>query len=371
MADARAGLRHDRGVAEVAKAGADLQTQLGQAQTQLGLRESLTQPTRLEYGAGFGEAFPKMPRAEREQPVLNPLMPSMPGMPTTGSVEFHEPPGYGFYQDGAELPWSDLVTPPQNSFLTQTALPSPSGAVSTEPLAWFSQGYEPAWDGEINQTGYLGTGMYNQAQHDEYGDAYDRVWSTASYLSSASYNDLNYELLSPVTVLKRGLSQWGWETQQLTPGTQQWWFSPVSVYAGTAYAAAARQNRDNTVAGLELTFDLAWQTAMKNAMQAIELNAPVVSPWHSFIVDLAGAVWNRLAASKLLGESRMSESEARVEIACRLFAAGTLSFPAATRWAGGLARRDFEQALLDRDLPVVHIDDESLNEDLQTLRKLA
>lgn len=76
-------------------------------------------------------------------------------------------------------------------------------------------------------------------------------------------------------------------------------------------------------------------------------------------------------SDELLRESRMSEAQARVEIACRLFAAGTLSFPAATRWAGGLARRDFEQALLDRNLHLVHIDDESLNEDLQTLRKLA
>ena len=75
-------------------------------------------------------------------------------------------------------------------------------------------------------------------------------------------------------------------------------------------------------------------------------------------------------SDELLGESRMSEAEARVEIACRLFAAGTLSFPSATRWAGGQSRKDFEQALLDRNLPLVHLDDESLNEDLQTLRKL-
>ena len=75
-------------------------------------------------------------------------------------------------------------------------------------------------------------------------------------------------------------------------------------------------------------------------------------------------------SDELLSESRMSEAEARVEIACRLFAAGTLSFPSATRWAGGQSRKDFEQALLDRNLPLVHLDDESLNEDLQTLRKL-
>ena len=102
-------------------------------------------------------------------------MPSMPGMPS-GSVEFHEPPGYGFYQDGAELPWSNLVTPPKNSFMT--TLPPPSGAIWTEPLEWFSQGYEPAWDGTLNLTGYLGAGGYaEQDQHDEYGDAYDRVWA--------------------------------------------------------------------------------------------------------------------------------------------------------------------------------------------------
>ena len=75
-------------------------------------------------------------------------------------------------------------------------------------------------------------------------------------------------------------------------------------------------------------------------------------------------------SDELLCESQMAEDEARVEIACRLFDAGKLTFPVAGRWAG-LSRRDFEQELLDRGLPIVRISDESLDEDLRTLQKLA
>lgn len=69
---------------------------------------------------------------------------------------------------------------------------------------------------------------------------------------------------------------------------------------------------------------------------------------------------------ELLAESQMTDDEARLEIACRLFAAGKWTFPAASRWAG-LCRRDFEQALVDRDLPIVRLDDDSLEQDLKTL----
>ncbi len=55
VAGARTELRHDRAVAEVAKAGIELQTQLSEARAEFNQRESLTQPTRLEYSAGFGE----------------------------------------------------------------------------------------------------------------------------------------------------------------------------------------------------------------------------------------------------------------------------------------------------------------------------
>ncbi len=68
-------------------------------------------------------------------------------------------------------------------------------------------------------------------------------------------------------------------------------------------------------------------------------------------------------------EAGLNEQDARVEIACRLFDAGKLSFPAAARWAG-LSRTRFEAALLDRDIPLVRLDVQDLEQDLQTISKL-
>ena len=59
----------------------------------------------------------------------------------------------------------------------------------------------------------------------------------------------------------------------------------------------------------------------------------------------------------------MTEAEARIEIACRLFDCGKLEFGPAIRWSG-LTRTGFESALLDRGLPVYRITEEMLREEI-------
>lgn len=71
----------------------------------------------------------------------------------------------------------------------------------------------------------------------------------------------------------------------------------------------------------------------------------------------------------LLNASHMAEQEARLEIACRLYDAGKLSFPLATRWAA-VSRHEFEAALLARDLPLIRLDVDDLKQDLETLQHL-
>ena len=53
----------------------------------------------------------------------------------------------------------------------------------------------------------------------------------------------------------------------------------------------------------------------------------------------------------LLHASGMTEDEARVEIACRLFDDQSLTFAQAIQWSG-LTRTGFESALLERGFPV-------------------
>ena len=53
----------------------------------------------------------------------------------------------------------------------------------------------------------------------------------------------------------------------------------------------------------------------------------------------------------ILAESRFTEAQARVEIACRLYAAGRLELPSAGRLAG-LKSVEFERELKDRGIHV-------------------
>lgn len=70
-----------------------------------------------------------------------------------------------------------------------------------------------------------------------------------------------------------------------------------------------------------------------------------------------------------LAEAGIDELEVRVEIACRLYDAGRLSFAQAIRWSG-LTRTGFEEALLDRSLPVYRPTSDDLQQDLETLERL-
>lgn len=74
-------------------------------------------------------------------------------------------------------------------------------------------------------------------------------------------------------------------------------------------------------------------------------------------------------SDEMLREAGLGEHEALVEIACRLFSAGVITFPTATHWAG-LTRTELEQALIDRDLPVVRLTKVDFEQDLKTLSRM-
>ncbi|MFO7902844.1 MAG: UPF0175 family protein [Planctomycetota bacterium] len=70
-----------------------------------------------------------------------------------------------------------------------------------------------------------------------------------------------------------------------------------------------------------------------------------------------------------LHEAGISSDDARVELACRLYDSGRLSFGQAIRWSG-LARTDFEAAMLTRGLALYRPTVEDLEHDLETLEQL-
>jgi predicted HTH domain antitoxin len=59
-----------------------------------------------------------------------------------------------------------------------------------------------------------------------------------------------------------------------------------------------------------------------------------------------------------LASAGLTAGEARLELACRLFAAQRLSLAQATRWSG-LSRVDFETELIARRIPVYRVTEES------------
>lgn len=74
-------------------------------------------------------------------------------------------------------------------------------------------------------------------------------------------------------------------------------------------------------------------------------------------------------SDELLEQVGLTEQEARVEFACRMFDAGKLRLWPAARLAG-LSRADFEAQLRARGLPVYRITDEHYRQDLEALRRL-
>ena len=72
---------------------------------------------------------------------------------------------------------------------------------------------------------------------------------------------------------------------------------------------------------------------------------------------------------EVLREAGLTESEALVEFACRLFDAGKLTLWSAAKLAR-LDRNGIEDALLKRGLPIYRPEVSDLNEDIATLQTL-
>lgn len=70
-----------------------------------------------------------------------------------------------------------------------------------------------------------------------------------------------------------------------------------------------------------------------------------------------------LMTDEELASAGLTESDAKLEIACRLFDAGKISFPAASRLAG-VTRTEMEAALIACGLPIVRLTLEGLESEL-------
>jgi predicted HTH domain antitoxin len=71
----------------------------------------------------------------------------------------------------------------------------------------------------------------------------------------------------------------------------------------------------------------------------------------------------------VLEQAGLSEDEARVEIACRLFEMRRLSLWQAAQWAG-LARVEMEAELLRRGIPLYDISADQLDAELAAMDRL-
>lgn len=71
----------------------------------------------------------------------------------------------------------------------------------------------------------------------------------------------------------------------------------------------------------------------------------------------------------ILSQAGLSERDALIEFACRLFDAGKLPLWPAAELAG-LSRVEFEGELLRRGLPVHRVTEESLRRDLRSLNEI-
>ena len=71
----------------------------------------------------------------------------------------------------------------------------------------------------------------------------------------------------------------------------------------------------------------------------------------------------------ILKQAGLTERDALIELACRLFDADKLDFNTAARLPG-LARVEFERELLARSLPIVHYSAEDYQQDLNTIAHL-
>lgn len=70
-----------------------------------------------------------------------------------------------------------------------------------------------------------------------------------------------------------------------------------------------------------------------------------------------------------LAQAGLSEGDARLEFACRLYDAGRLTMPEATRMAG-VSRGEFETALLERNLPLIRADESYWQQEVEGMQRL-
>ena len=74
-------------------------------------------------------------------------------------------------------------------------------------------------------------------------------------------------------------------------------------------------------------------------------------------------------SDEILAEAGLSEREALIEIACRLFQADKLSLAPAARLAG-LGRSEFEYELITRRIPIYFPTIEQINEEMAAMDRL-
>lgn len=72
---------------------------------------------------------------------------------------------------------------------------------------------------------------------------------------------------------------------------------------------------------------------------------------------------------EILKKAGLSERDARIEFACRLFDAEIFSVHEAARMVG-MERYDFEAELAKRNIPIYRYTAEMLQQDMEALRKL-
>ncbi len=70
----------------------------------------------------------------------------------------------------------------------------------------------------------------------------------------------------------------------------------------------------------------------------------------------------------LLQKAGISEQQALVELACRLFDTGKLDIHRASELAG-MSKADFEDLLLDEKIPIYRYTEDDFTADLNTLRR--
>jgi predicted HTH domain antitoxin len=71
----------------------------------------------------------------------------------------------------------------------------------------------------------------------------------------------------------------------------------------------------------------------------------------------------------ILEQAGLSEHQALLELACHLFQTGRLDVFLAAKLAG-MSQPDFEDILLDRNIPLYRYTEHDLRSDLETLRRV-